>query len=105
MIDDATIEDVKARHPGVELHLLTSGDAAVIIRRPTRHDYARFRKHTADEHFRELALDSLVRSLVVHPDRAGFDAMLNDRPGLCEEFGAPVVELLGLTGKAEAKKL
>jgi hypothetical protein len=103
MIDEDTIRDLKAKHG--ELHMLTSGDAVVIVRKPTRKEYERFRANSSDPNKRDIAVASLVTTVLVHPDRAAFDKMLDAAPGLCEEFAEPVLELVGLTGQAQSAKL
>jgi hypothetical protein len=103
MIDEATVEKLKAEHG--ELHLLRASGAEVVVKPPSRAQWKRFRAYVADERRRPDAVESLLRDCVVYPDAAALDGILEKRPGLAETFGNQVVELAGASGEAEKKVL
>lgn len=90
---------------GMELHHLSSDEYDVVVKRPDRPSYKRFKSMMSDPQKRVDALEQLMRDCLVHPTRQEFDAMLDKRPALGDLFGARVLELAGLTAEAEAKKL
>lgn len=105
MIDEDTLERLRDDHAGEDLYLLSSRDAAIVVRKPTRPEYKRFRAQSADPAKRDIAMESLVKSVLVHPSAKEFDALLDRLPALCEEFAGEVLEFAGMAGEAESRKL
>jgi uncharacterized protein YihD (DUF1040 family) len=105
MITDEMISELKAKHGVDELRLLEACGESVLIRKPNRGEYQRFRAKLAAEATRDSALEQLVRTVIVYPPPPDFSAMLERLPGLAETFGDEVLELVGVTKKLEAKKV
>ena len=103
MISQDQIDAAKAAHGDVRL--LTSDGVQVLIRKPRPGEYKRWRRDSMDAARRADALEDLLRAITVAPDAAGLAALLEERPGLAEEFAGAMLELVGITGRADAKKL
>lgn len=97
------IKKLKAEHG--DLTQLDHAGESVIVKSPNRATWKRFRAQAQDEGKRIIAMEELVRACVVHPDRAGLEAMLDRKPGLVETFGKELAELAGASDKAEKKAL
>ena len=108
-ITQETIDQVKAKHSGAELHLLTAtvrGDRhEVIVKCPSAAEYQEFRDYLSDDGKKTRAYERLVRSCVVHPEMAGLDALLAQKPGLSTTFGSELTNIAGAVEDVEAKKL
>lgn len=87
------IEKVKAEHPRAVV--LTAGGVSVAVVPPTRQIWRRFKTFVTDEKRRSDAYEVLLRDCLVHPDAAGLESILDQRPALAETFGAEVAELAG----------
>ena len=105
-LDPKTISDLKEKH-GQDLVAVEGPKGPLVFRKPTRHEYDRWRDQTfsdraqSSRHAREL-----VKCCLVHPDEAGLDAAIADRPALVA--GAlidAVTELAGLGEEPAVKKL
>lgn len=81
-----------------------SGES-VLVRMPTTGDWRRFRSQLHEERKRVDAPETLLRSCIVHPDKAGFDAMVEEMPGLLDNFAAQLVELASGDGRSGEKKV
>lgn len=104
VISEEMIDDLKRKH-GDKLSLLVSGDVEVVVRKPSSGDMKRWRADTADAARRSIANENLVRSCVVFPAPAEMKTILEDLPGLVEEFIEPLLKLTGLSGQATIQKL
>lgn len=107
-IDEKIIDEAKAKH-GTVLHLVHADEdggvlAEVLVKKPSRAAYKRFRAMSFDEKQRADAMETLMRDAVVYPAQAEWDAMLDVYPALCETFAKDVLALLGAGAKADAKK-
>jgi hypothetical protein len=80
---------------------LKAGEVAA-LRRPTRAEYQRFKKHRADERYRTTALERLVEACIVLPSATEFEKVLEKKPVLADTFGEKLLEEAGLE-EAEAK--
>jgi hypothetical protein len=104
-----TIEQVKAKYTGVELHLLSATVVGekhqVIVKSPPPAEYQEFRDYLADDSKKTRAYERLLRSCVVHPETTGLDAMLSAKPGLTATFGSELIQIAGAVEDVEAKKL
>ena len=78
-------------------------EAEIVIKRPSRGEYKRFRSALFDDATKADAIETLARSCVVYPEN--FAALLEDRPALAELVGGKAVEFAGAEGKIDAKKL
>jgi hypothetical protein len=92
MIDDSTIQVAKTRH-GEVVHLEGAGEE-ILVRRPTRADWMRFRKLGMGPK-RHLAAERLLRDCCVHPALDALDALLERRPAAAESFVERLLELAG----------
>lgn len=74
-----------------------------IFRRPTRDEYRKFKADLSNDEVKPYALEYLVTACCLHPDRAAFNAMLDEAPALSDSFGNDLVKWAGL-GQAEVVK-
>lgn len=102
-MDQAIIDKLKSEHG--ECKLVKTNGLEIVVRRPRRGEYKRFMKGVSNDRDKADAVETLVLDCVVHPTRKEFDALLDTLPALCEELGEHVLELAGLSGKAQAEKL
>lgn len=102
-IDPAVLAELTEKHPNAVV-LTAEGDSVVVLP-PSRAIWKRFRTFAADEKRRPDAFEALLRDCLVHPDKAGLEALLERRPGLAENFGGKLLELAGLAAEVEAKAL
>jgi hypothetical protein len=93
MIDPAVIEEQKAKHGTV--HLLKAGEHEVIVKRPSRPAWRKFRTLAAEPSKRPDALEGLLRDCLVYPDQKALEAMLEQAPALSELFGNEVMDIAG----------
>lgn len=100
------IKELQEKHG--KIHVLSvevDGDHyEVVVKRPSRAEFKRYRGDSMKEGAKrdEVAEEFLLRHIV--SERAEWDAIAEDRPGLVETF---VVKLLGICGfgaEVEAKK-
>lgn len=104
------IRELKAKH-GDKLKVIpveaTDFDPAceIVIKRPPRGEYKRFRKMLFDDDQKSEALETLARACVVYPESAEFSKLLEERPALAETVGGKAAEFAGAEGKTDAKKL
>lgn len=98
------IAKLKAEH-GQDLRLVETDDAELVLRPPTRVEWAAFRSMSADKDKRQFAQEDLVRACVVYPGREDFDKLLDRRPGLGDALSEVVGEMAVGAEKIVAKKL
>jgi hypothetical protein len=90
------VKELKTKHAGVPLSLLSAGGNHVVVRPPSREEWGKFRKYGADPELRVHAGPNLLRDCLVHPSLEAFDTALGKMPGLAEAFAGEVVELAGM---------
>jgi hypothetical protein len=93
MIDSRIIEELKAKHPGLKLHLLGDEDAQVVVRVPSPAIYRKGKAKSRDEKTSLDANETLVRDCLVYPDQVAFGAMLEEYPGLADTFATALMGL------------
>ena len=108
MLDDKQIEALKAQH-GSAIHIYIPADAyddeiEIVVKRPPRAEYKRFRAMLFDEAQKPDALETLALACVIYPSVADFKNMLIDRPALGDTVGRKCSEAAGGGGEAQAKK-
>lgn len=107
-VTDEALAELKAKHGERKVLKLTTatpeGVIEVAVLKPGRKEYERFRKQLGDDNKRDAALENLLRAQVLSPERAQFDALLDEFPALPEEFGKPLLTAIGLSGSAEVGK-
>lgn len=104
--EQALVEGLKARHNVTQVHKFTADTGhTVYVRMPPSATWRRFRAQMQEPKKREAAGEILIRSCLLHPEEAGFDAMLTERPGLLDTFASELCELAGLSREIEKKVL
>lgn len=102
--DQATIDSIKAAHPGVQLHLIRAKEHHVIVRSPSAEAWKKYRRYTADRDLRSRAADALFRDCLIHPSAEAMDSILQGLPGLAETFGGELIDLAGMIPDTEIEK-
>lgn len=103
---EAQLAEVRAKHPTASLHLLEFDDGAIVAKQPTPGEWKRFVTATlADRGQSANALETLVRSCLVWPDPAAFDALIEERPALIQRLGDKLSDIAGASENVRAKKL
>ena len=90
---ETALRPLRVKHP--ELVVLTVKGQPVAFRPITRVEYGRFRAQIADPKKRGDATETLVRSVVVYPDRVAFNAFLERYPAAAEAIGDEVIDDAG----------
>lgn len=75
----------------------------IVIRKPTRAEYKRFRSHVSNENTKADATELLVRAVVVFPTPDAFDALLEEWPAIPEAASEALLRLMGLAVEADLK--
>jgi hypothetical protein len=99
------IAELKAEHGEIYRLDAREYDKTIVIKKPDRHVYKRYRKDGTDEDKRHAALQQLVDDVIVWPPPDEFQAMTDDLPGLYETFGNQVARIAGLSREVDSKKL
>jgi hypothetical protein len=102
-IDEQTLAELQAKHD--ELYEITVGEHAVYVKMPSEEAYKVWKRSIMDEKKRPFAGDNLLRTCVVYPDTASFNALLTRRPFLTDAFANRLLELAGANEAGETKKL
>ncbi len=102
-MDQATIDALKAKHG--EIYELSACGEIVIIRKPSKAAYNKYRTYLFDDERRHTAMETLLTDCVVDPDKESFFAIIDRLPGLAETFGSECARLAGNTKQVEVKKL
>jgi hypothetical protein len=107
-ISEEKIEELVTEHGKGNLHLLNDPDDEgdeIVVRRPTRMEYHRFKLGIEDEKKHQKAIEQIIRDCTVFPSKTDLDAMLERRPGLADAWGQAIMKLAGAAKGVEAKKL
>lgn len=91
-----------ARGQHGELVILTASGEVAALRRPSRAEYQRFKKHRVDERYRTTALERMVEQCMLLPAPADFEKVLAKKPVLADSFGEKLLQECGME-EAEAK--
>jgi hypothetical protein len=103
-IDEKLIEDLKAKH-GEVVHLVDQETGTeVVVRKPPRAAYKRFRSMAFDPKKQADAAESLMVDCIVHPSRDEWNTLLEQYPALAETFAPEVLKLAGASQSVDAKK-
>lgn len=95
MIDEQTIQALKDKH-GDKLSTVEFEEATIVLRRPSRAEFQRFRALVTDEKKRLGAAEKLVRDIVVYPATwEQVDALFDDYPALEDQVSAEAVRMAG----------
>lgn len=79
--------------------------AEVVVKKPPRGEYKRYRAMLFDDAQRPEALETLARACAVYPDGPALEKMADDRPSMWERVGAKVTQLAGGEDDVSLKKL
>ena len=101
----AALEKTRAANPAAKLHFVEDPEefGLVIFRRPTKLELRAFKADRDDDDRKVVADEVLAAKLVLHPDPAGFSALLDSYPVLATNISAQAVKLAG-GGKLDVKK-
>lgn len=75
----------------------------IVLRKPTRAEYKRFRAMSHNPAQVPDAQEVLARATVVYPTREEFDALLEEYPGIPEACGKSFTELSGIAHQEDVK--
>jgi hypothetical protein len=101
-LDQATIDRLKAEHPG-ELHKVTAIGETYVMRTPSRAEWRRYQEQAREK--RGPAQEALVRHCVVWPGAAELDAAIEKKPGLVDVLALKAVEFACAAEEATHEKL
>lgn len=104
-LDESSLDALKSKYPGVQLHLAECDEGAIVFRTPPRGEWKRFVSEAAEKARAGEALAALVRSCLVWPDLGTYDALIERLPALSEAFGTKVAEAAGVQESVVVKKL
>lgn len=106
MLDQQTIDELKAKH-GSELELHELGELGdVVIKPPTEAEWRRWSERVSDDKDdRVAATHDLVRGCVVHPDGKAYAEMVRKKPAIVQGLSLRVQRLAGANLIGEGKKL
>ena len=104
-IDDAKVQALKEKY-GPRLSKLEFEDAVIVLRKPSRDEYQRFRADVSDEKKRAAAAGKLVKCLVVHPPEwSEVEAIFDEYPALEDQAANAALQMAGATKEASVGKL
>jgi len=101
----AQIDALKTEHG--EVYEISNEHASIWIHKnklKIRGAYREYRKDRSDAERALVANEQLLRSLLVFPEPAQFDAILSEFPAITEDLIEPVLGLFGVTNRATATK-
>jgi hypothetical protein len=108
-MDAKFIEDLKAKHPGTELHKLGGTDELVIVKCPPGPIWDAMQDKVLDSNStvaqKRAAAHNLVISCVVHPSREQLAELFEKKPGLLQTFMGQLSEIAGVNNQAKSEKL
>jgi len=96
MLSKEEVSKLEVDHKRVAHIVGKNGAWEVVLRKPTRAEYKRFRAMAANEMQRADAQETLARSCVVFPPPAAFDALLDDYPAAADACADAMMDLVGL---------
>ena len=99
-MDQAKLDELKTTHGG-DVEVFKAGDYEFALRPPAPHIWKLYRRMLYDEKKRPDALEFLARECVVYPDRPGFDAILNRKPGFAETLANKLLDMAGMGADLE----
>jgi hypothetical protein len=109
MVTKEQLIELESKHKRIahikssELQASGEPDWEIVIRKPNRAEYTRFRAQSSDPSKAPGAQEELVRQLSVHPTGDALSAMFEDFPGIAEACGAALAKLAGIAGAESAK--
>lgn len=106
-LSDEQVQELKRQHGEGLVAVTVDSDTGevVVLRRPSRASWKKFRAHGQDDRRRLDAPENLVRECVVHPDAGRLSHLLDTFPGLAETLAAELIRMAGMTAEPEKKVL
>lgn len=105
-MDDAKIAELKARHGNSELTLITFGKHELVVKKPTRAQFNRFREGVANGGRAHIdAGAQLITDTLVYPTWAEYLTLAEESPNVEDEVTREVCMLAKAYDKVETKKL
>lgn len=103
---ETQIADLKAKHSGIDLHLLSYSDGAVVAKHPSRAEWKRFVSVASNDKTKVAqASEIFVRAHVVWPEPAQLERLFEERAALCERLADKLASIAGAEEEISAKKL
>ena len=102
-IDPKVVEDLRAKF-GADVAVLDADGESVVVKRPSRQTYGRFREYIMSDNIsrKASANEVLCVDCIVYPTGLEREAIFDRKPGLVDAFAGELVKMAG--GGAEAKK-
>jgi hypothetical protein len=107
-VTEAQADQLKAAHPGVELHVLDGApvtDNEIVVRPPTQGEWHIYKSHALDPEKRPGAARFLVTTCAVFPDKETLKSILDARPGLADSWSGEIQEIAGVLKGDHRRKL
>lgn len=101
---DEDLANLEATHKriGVVTHH-DSKSWCVVLRKPTRAEYKRFRSWINQPQKSDIAQEQLFKDTVVFPAKGEIEALLDEWPGIPEACGKMLAELAGMSAVEQGK--
>ena len=101
--EELTALETQHKRIGVVYHQQDKNLWAVVLRKPNRAEYKRFRAWCNNPQRVADAQEQLFNDTIVWPAKADREAMLEDWPGIPEACAKMLVELAGMSGVEHQK--
>lgn len=107
----STIDELKAKHAGIELHLLDfeiegAEPGAIVVKRPPKSEWERLSAQLADDKTNGVKhTETFVRVCAVWPSPTELDKLFSAWPALVGKFSNELAVLAGTDARVRAKKL
>jgi hypothetical protein len=102
-ISEEKLQELKTKYGDVVVVDTKCGDCA--FRCPDGTEYERYQSLLYKQETRAKAGLALVLQTLIYPDREKFNGYLKKFPGITTTCTSPVLELAGVDGDAEVKKI
>lgn len=97
------VEDLRAKHSTVYVVEDPDTFGLVVFKRPTKLDFRALKKDRDDEDRKSVSDEIFAQKIVVYPDAAGFNALLDQYPLLSTNISGEAMKVSG-GAKLEVKK-
>lgn len=102
-LNQKTIDEVKSKNPGAEIHRLDAGEVSVLVKAPDDAQWSSF--SDAKEKSNSRAFKQLVRDCLLWPTDDEYLDLLKTKPALSNLFGIELMGIAGLKEEATSKKV
>lgn len=99
---DKLLEELEEKHG--EIDTVETALGLAVFRCPTRGEYKRFQTMASDARKRVDAVETLVRTCIVHPSPEVFDSWCDKKPATPSGCIDVVIRLAGITEEMESGK-